>query len=64
MYLPMSSRWKQNSTWKTTDEIENYVYSSFLCRFQLLRLGASEGVMPDWRSVLQNWADYCDVEVK
>jgi len=47
VYLPVNSGWhKRNiSIRKATREIESYVYSSFLCRFQLLQLGASDGAI-------------------
>ena len=36
-------------------------YSSLLYRLQLLWLAASDGVMLDWRNVLQNWVDWYDI---
>jgi len=35
----------------------------FLDCFQLLSLGASDRIVPDWGGILKNWADYCRVKM-
>ena len=49
----------------TTSKIENYMDSPFLDWFQVLSLCAvNEMIMPGRRSVFENWADYCSVEME
>jgi len=47
-----------------TSQIENYMDSPFLDLFQVLSLCAVNEVMPGRRSVFENWADYCSVEME
>ena len=48
----------------TTSKIENYTDSPFLDWFQVLSLCVVNEVVPGWRSVFENWADYCSVEME
>ena len=38
------------------------MYCSFLGWFQMMRLSTSNGIVPDWGGILENWTDYCRVK--
>jgi len=47
-----------------TSKTENYMDSPFWDWLQVLSLWAVNEVMPGRRSVFENWADYCSVEME
>jgi len=32
--------------------------------FQVLRLNSGDGILPNWRGILENWADYCRIKME
>ena len=39
------------------------MYSPFMDGFKVVGLGTCDRIVPDWGGILEDWSDYCSIEV-